>query len=585
MAPRSHSWIFQATPDSRDLAAELRGSDSLSWSVARYGRDLRTGDRVYYWQSGGDAGIYGVGTVQDVAPRDPAGRYTALTTHERPLFAPITRAELRGDDDLRELAVLRQPRGTVFPLSAAQEAALARRIGGASLLLAVPASRLVKDKARLRPPEDAEIAARVTEARARGDEVLVAIVGADVDGAASAEAARVVSVRAGRDGTATLRIARLPDAPAPRVPADVVTEVGAGRVVVVPPAMAGPRPVVPAEMDAQGLGRVGSGVGGSAVPRVAEERVGYVAAHAFAPAAAELYGDLVLPPEVAPQLVAAVKSGRHIVLMGIPGTGKTSLALNLARAAAHASLCMEPLLATATADWTTFDTIGGLLPAADGALRFSPGVVLRALRDNRWLILDELNRADIDKAFGPLLTVLSGGAVELPNVDATGRPIRIEPAPGPSTLLDDGVTYRAGTDWRIIATMNTLDRAALFAFSLAFARRFAFVLTPPPAPAALPALLRGRAPLDDDAAEFLRRVAEVTPRPLGPAVLLDAAGYIAARGGQAALAEAAGLFVLPQLEGLAPAGLRAFADALAPLLGPDGDTLLRAYISAFNGES
>ncbi len=584
MAPRSHSWIFQATPDSRDLAAELRGSDSLSWSVARYGRDLRAGDRVYYWQSGGDAGIYGVGTVQDVSPPDSAGRYTALTTHERPLFAPITRAELRGDDDLRGLAVLRQPRGTVFPLSAAQEAALARRIGADTLMLALPASRLVKDKARLRPSEDADIAARITEARARGDEVLVAIIGAETDGERVVEPARVVSMRAGRNGAMALRIARLPDAPAPRVPETVLAEVGAGRVVVMPPALAELPRVFPAEMDAHGTTRADNGIGGSAVTRVAEERVGYGAARAFAPTTAELYGTLVLPPEVAPQLVAAVKSGRHIVLMGIPGTGKTSLALNLARAAARAGLCAEPLLTTATADWTTFDTIGGLLPAPDGTLRFSPGVVLRALRDNRWLILDELNRADIDKAFGPLLTVLSGGAVELPNVDATGRPIRIEPVPGPSTLLDDGVTYRAGVEWRIIATMNTLDRAALFAFSLAFARRFAFILTPPPAPDALPALLRGRVSLNDDAAAFLRRVAEVTPRPLGPAVLLDAAGYIAARGGQEALAEAVGLFVLPQLEGLAPTGLRAFADALAPLLGPDGEALLRAYIGAFNGE-
>jgi len=584
VAPRSHSWIFQATPDSRDLAAELRGSDTLSWSVARYGRDLRTGDRVYYWQSGGDAGIYGVGTVRDVSPRDPAGRYMALTTHERPLFAPITRAELRGDDDLRGLAVLRQPRGTVFPLSAAQEAALARRIGADALTLALPASRLVGDKARLRSPEDAEIAARVTEARARGDEVLVTIIGADVDGERAVEPARVVSVRAGRNGATTLRIARLPDAPAPPVPETVLAETGAGRVVVMPPALAEPPRVFPAEMDVRGPARADRGVGGSAVARVAEERAGYGAAHGFAPTTAELYGTIVLPPEVAPQLVAAVESGRHIVLMGIPGTGKTSLALNLARAAARAGLCAEPLLATATADWTTFDTIGGLLPAADGALRFSPGVVLRALRDNRWLILDELNRADIDKAFGPLLTVLSGAAVELPTVDAGGRPIRIEPASGPSTLLDDGVTYYAGSDWRIIATMNTLDRAALFAFSLAFARRFAFILTPPPGPAALLALLRARTPLDDAAADFLRRVAEVTPRPLGPAVLLDAAGYIAARGGQAALAEAVGLFVLPQLEGLAPAGLRAFADALAPLLGFDGEALLRAYIGAFNGE-
>jgi len=132
--------------------------------------------------------------------------------------------------------------------------------------------------------------------------------------------------------------------------------------------------------------------------------------------------------------------------------------------------------------------------------------------------------------------------------------------------------------------MNTLDRAALFAFSLAFARRFAFVLTPPPAPDAALDLVRARAAPGEAALAVLRRALEVTPRPLGPAVLLDAARYIAVRGEPAALAEALGLFVLPQLEGLAPADLILFAGSLAPLLGPDGDRVLRGYIAAFNGE-
>jgi MoxR-like ATPase len=210
-------------------------------------------------------------------------------------------------------------------------------------------------------------------------------------------------------------------------------------------------------------------------------------------------------------------------------------------------------------------------------------VALRALRENRWLVLDELNRADIDKAFGPLLTVLSGGPVDLPTVTVDGRPVRIEPS-SVSGLAEDGVTYRAGPRWRIIATMNTLDRAALFSFSLAFARRFAFVLVPAPSTAALLALVQRRVPLNKAAVAMLERLLQVTPRPLGPAIVLDAARYIAARADPAALVEALGAFVLPQFEGVDQATLGAFVHDVAPVLGPGGEATLREYVRALYGE-
>ena len=50
---------------------------------------------------------------------------------------------------------------------------------------------------------------------------------------------------------------------------------------------------------------------------------------------------------------------------------------------------------------------------ADGHLRFRPGHVLSAIHGNEWLVLDEANRADMDKIFGGLLTWLSGQKVEL----------------------------------------------------------------------------------------------------------------------------------------------------------------------------
>ncbi|MFT3767393.1 MAG: AAA family ATPase [Minicystis sp.] len=121
--------------------------------------------------------------------------------------------------------------------------------------------------------------------------------------------------------------------------------------------------------------------------------------------------DLVLPEGLVERCCAALNAGKHILLIGPPGTAKSTLAERLADHAATTGICNDPLLATASADWTTYDTIGGWTQRATGGLSFREGVVTRALREQRWLVLDEVNRADIDKCFGELFTVLAGGTV------------------------------------------------------------------------------------------------------------------------------------------------------------------------------
>lgn len=298
---------------------------------------------------------------------------------------------------------------------------------------------------------------------------------------------------------------------------------------------------------------------------------------------------LRLSEQVYASVFAALESGKHVVLTGAPGTAKTTLAEAVAEAAARAGLCSGHVLTTATADWTTYETIGGLRPTKDNQLEFGLGHFLDAIEKNKWLVIDELNRSNFDRAFGQLFTVLSGQAVQLPySRRDDGLPL---------ALVPDGATVPPAADaleipasWRVIATMNVFDKSLLFEMSFALMRRFAFIEVASPEDDVFEDLIASASRGHAAAAALAVRFLPLRKRKdLGPAVFMDMARYLATRfevdgATEHQLAfEAFYSYLLPQFEGVDELEGERLYKHVRKLVGHENEERLRTTLQSVLG--
>jgi predicted RNA-binding protein with PUA-like domain len=129
-------WILKTDPDTYALADLVREGqtrwDGVANPVAvKHLRSMRAGDRAFIYHTGNAKAIVGLARIVSDGYDDPNDHRLAVVDvqFEREVGAPVTLAAIKADPAFKDLALVRQGRLSVVPVSPPQWerlAALAR---------------------------------------------------------------------------------------------------------------------------------------------------------------------------------------------------------------------------------------------------------------------------------------------------------------------------------------------------------------------------------------------------------------------------------------------------------------------------
>ena len=128
-------WLMKSEPSTWSWDDQLaRGEDGEGWDGVRNHqasnnmKAMEIGDLAFFYHSVNEKQIVGIVEVCELYhpdPTDASGRFGMVTVRAvASMVRPVTLAEIKADDRLAEMALVRQSRLSVTPVSAAQWAIL-----------------------------------------------------------------------------------------------------------------------------------------------------------------------------------------------------------------------------------------------------------------------------------------------------------------------------------------------------------------------------------------------------------------------------------------------------------------------------
>ncbi|HYD44754.1 MAG TPA: EVE domain-containing protein [Phenylobacterium sp.] len=122
-------WLVKSEPDTYSFDDLVRDGSTV-WdgvrnpAAAKHLRTMAVGDEVFFYHSGAKPGVVGLAKVTKTAfpdPNDASGRWVAVELAAgKPVKKPVSLADIKAEPALADLAIVRQGRLSVSPVTAAE---------------------------------------------------------------------------------------------------------------------------------------------------------------------------------------------------------------------------------------------------------------------------------------------------------------------------------------------------------------------------------------------------------------------------------------------------------------------------------